>query len=56
MQVSIENGLCEVLNYLAIRCPPSNIADWNLDRSELESILPAGTIDHTVEPIWAEVS
>eukprot|EP01018_Ginkgo_biloba_P002584 Gb_39039 [translate_table: standard] len=56
VKVSIEYGLCEVMNYLAIRNPPaSEDARWTLDHSELEAILPAGTVDHSVEPILTEV-
>eukprot|EP00252_Welwitschia_mirabilis_P013057 TRINITY_DN28873_c0_g1_i1.p1 TRINITY_DN28873_c0_g1~~TRINITY_DN28873_c0_g1_i1.p1 ORF type:complete len:259 (-),score=52.35 TRINITY_DN28873_c0_g1_i1:355-1131(-) len=55
VKVSIEYGLCEVLNYLAIRCPPTSDASWILDHFELEAILPAGTIDRSVEPLWKEL-
>lgn len=56
VKVSIEYGLCEVMNYIAIRNPPSSSdISWTLDRSELEAILPAGTMDHSVEPVWPEL-
>jgi len=56
VKVSIEYGLCEVMNQFAIRTPPSSPdISWTLDRSELEAILPAGTMDHSVEPVWPEL-
>lgn len=56
VKVSIEYGLCEVMNYIAIRTPPSSPdVSWILDHSELEAILPAGTVDHSVERIWPEL-
>lgn len=59
VKVSIEIGLCEVMNSIAIRTPrippsPPNIITI-LEHSELEVILPAGTLDHSVEPIWTEL-
>ncbi|KAH9301454.1 hypothetical protein KI387_013037, partial [Taxus chinensis] len=56
VKVAIELGLCEVMNYIAIRNPPpSPDVNWTLDHSELEAIFPAGTVDHSVEPIWLEL-
>jgi len=56
VKVSIEYGLCEVMNSFAIRNPPSSSdTSWTLDHSELEAILPAGTMDHSVEPLWPEL-
>uniref|UniRef100_A0A0D6QW59 Phosphoglycerate mutase-like protein n=1 Tax=Araucaria cunninghamii TaxID=56994 RepID=A0A0D6QW59_ARACU len=56
VKVSLELGLCEVLNHLAIRIPPSSPdISFTLDRSELEAILPAGTVDHSVEPVLKEL-
>ncbi|CAL5381315.1 unnamed protein product [Camellia sinensis] len=55
LKVSIEYGLCEMLNREAIR---PNVApkdgDFGFHTSELEAKLPAGTIDHSVEPVYEE--
>lgn len=55
-QVSIEYGLCEALSREAISIdlvPKDGI--WLPDLSELEAILPAGTLDHSVERVYKEV-
>lgn len=61
IKVSIEYGLSEVMNTLAIRVsniPPEG--PTTLDLGELEALLPAGTVDHSVErmmlklPEWPE--
>lgn len=56
LKVSIEYGLCEMLNREAIR---PNVApkdgDFGFHTSELEAKLPAGTIDHSVEPVYEEL-
>lgn len=55
-QVSVEYGLCEMLNSQAIRSGLSpKDGKWGFNISELEAILPAGTVDNTVEPVYKEV-
>ncbi|KAK9274059.1 hypothetical protein L1049_018873 [Liquidambar formosana] len=56
IKVSIECGLCEMLNREAIRpqaIPKDGI--WEINISEVEAMLPAGTVDHTVEPLYKEL-
>ncbi|XP_058221691.1 uncharacterized protein LOC131331785 [Rhododendron vialii] len=56
LKVSIEYGLCEMLNREAIR---PNVApkdgDFGFNISELEALLPAGTVDHSVEKVYPEL-
>ncbi|XP_016506465.1 uncharacterized protein LOC107824229 [Nicotiana tabacum] len=56
IKVSIEYGLCEMLNLVAIR---SNAApkdgDFKFNISQYEAELPAGTVDHTVEPVYKKL-
>lgn len=56
VKVSIEYGLCEMLNREAIRpeCAPKD-GDFRFNISELEAMLPAGTVDHTIEMIYREM-
>ncbi|PKI55055.1 hypothetical protein CRG98_024562 [Punica granatum] len=54
LKVSIEYGLCEMLNREAIRIPPKD-GEWGFNLSELESMLPEGTLDHTVERVYKEL-
>ncbi|KAL3516886.1 hypothetical protein ACH5RR_023788 [Cinchona calisaya] len=56
IKVAVEYGLCEMLNTIAIRAEmvPKDY-DFGFDISKCEAILPAGTIDHSVEPIYTEV-
>jgi hypothetical protein len=55
-QVSVEYGLCEMLNSQAIRSGLSpKDGKWGFNISELEAILPAGTVDNTVEPVYKEL-
>jgi len=56
-QVSIEYGLCEMLNREAIRsdCAPKD-GNFGFNISELEAMLPTGTVDHAVKPVYEEVS
>lgn len=54
MQVSIEYGLCEMLNRETIRIPPKD-GDWGFNISELESMLPKGTVDDKDEQVYKEV-
>ncbi|KAM7275206.1 hypothetical protein ACFE04_017072 [Oxalis oulophora] len=55
-KVSVEYGLCEMLNREAIR---PNIApkdgDFGFKISEIEALLPAGTVDHSVKRVYQEL-
>lgn len=55
-QVSIEFGLCEMMSREAIRLElaPKD-GNWGFNVSELEAMLPAGTVDTTVERVYQEV-
>lgn len=56
LKVSIEYGLCEMLNTEAIRpnmAPEDGKFIFNI--SECEAILPAGTVDHTVERVYRKL-
>ncbi|KAK6142988.1 hypothetical protein DH2020_023336 [Rehmannia glutinosa] len=56
IKVSIEYGLSEMMNSLAIRdpvAPKDGIFSFNI--SECESVLPAGTIDNTVEMVYKKL-
>ncbi|KAJ4727234.1 Phosphoglycerate mutase family protein [Melia azedarach] len=56
IKVSIEYGLCEVLNKEAIR---NNVApkdgNFGFNTSELEALLPAGTVDNSVKPVYEQL-
>ncbi|KAL2536547.1 Phosphoglycerate mutase family protein [Forsythia ovata] len=61
IKVSIEYGLCEMMNLRAIRpnvAPNDGVFDFNLP--QCEAVLPSGTIDHAAEqlhkqlPEWQE--
>lgn len=61
IKVSIEYGLCEMMNLRAIRpnvAPKDGVFNFNL--SQCEAVLPTGTIDHAAEqlhkqlPEWQE--
>ncbi|KAJ9171205.1 hypothetical protein P3X46_014600 [Hevea brasiliensis] len=56
VKVSIEYGLCEMLNAQAIRhdVAPKD-GDFGFIISELEALLPAGTVDHTAKPVHEEL-
>ncbi|XP_057978852.1 uncharacterized protein LOC131165250 [Malania oleifera] len=54
IKVSIEYGLCEILNEIAIRIPPKD-ENWGFNVSELEAMFPAGTVDHTVKRIYKQL-
>uniref|UniRef100_A0A5B6ZN50 Phosphoglycerate mutase family protein n=1 Tax=Davidia involucrata TaxID=16924 RepID=A0A5B6ZN50_DAVIN len=56
LKVSIDYGLCEMLNREAIRpgMAPKD-GDFGFNISELEALLPAGTVDHTVERVYQEL-
>ncbi|CAI0385689.1 unnamed protein product [Linum tenue] len=56
IKVAIEFGLCEMLNTEAIKpecAPPSG--DFAFNIPELEALLPAGTVDHTVKRVYEEM-
>ncbi|XP_042055994.1 uncharacterized protein LOC121800490 [Salvia splendens] len=56
IKVSMEYGLCEMMNSLAIRpkvAPKDGI--FSFDISQCESVLPAGTIDNTIEMVYEEL-
>ncbi|KAJ8450085.1 hypothetical protein Cgig2_033279 [Carnegiea gigantea] len=57
IKVSIEYGLCEMLSREAIRpeLAPTD-GDFRFNISELEAMLPPGTVDHAAERIYPEVS
>lgn len=53
MQVAFELGLSEVLNPQTMRgisVPPNE--DWGFNVPELQSLFPAGTMDHSVKPVY----
>uniref|UniRef100_A0A1D1XKP8 Putative phosphoglycerate mutase family protein R708 n=1 Tax=Anthurium amnicola TaxID=1678845 RepID=A0A1D1XKP8_9ARAE len=56
VKVSIEYGLCEALCRQAIRVDwvPTD-GKWFPDVSELEALLPPGTVDHSVERVYQEL-
>ncbi|XP_072958702.1 uncharacterized protein [Typha angustifolia] len=54
VKVSIEYGLSEMLNTQAIGVIPKD-GKWFPDLLELEAVLPAGTIDHSVEHVYQEM-
>ncbi|XVF79790.1 hypothetical protein PTKIN_Ptkin15bG0017900 [Pterospermum kingtungense] len=56
VKVSIEYGLCEMLSSEAIRpdvAPKDGI--FTFDVPQLEAMLPSGTVDRTVEPVYQEL-
>ncbi|PKI56627.1 hypothetical protein CRG98_023010 [Punica granatum] len=59
---SIEYGLCEMFNNVAIRTPPENKDQWGFKLPEIQSKLQAGTVDPEYEPVfqklpkWGETS
>ncbi|XP_058104381.1 uncharacterized protein LOC131248229 [Magnolia sinica] len=56
VKVSIEYGLCEMLSREAIRMDliPKD-GNWILEISELEAMLPAGTLDRSAERVYQEM-
>lgn len=55
-QVSIEFGLSEMLNTIAIKpeiAPKDGKFDFMI--SDLEAMFPDGMVDHNVEPVYKEV-
>ncbi|MCD9638979.1 hypothetical protein HAX54_023214 [Datura stramonium] len=56
VKVSIEYGLCEMLNLVAIRAAAApKDGDFKFSISQYESELPAGTVDNTVEPVYKKL-
>lgn len=56
LQVSVEYGLCEMLNKQAIRAgnaPKDGNFAFNI--TECEALLPEGTVDSSVERVYEEV-
>ncbi|XP_057805512.1 uncharacterized protein LOC131020610 [Salvia miltiorrhiza] len=56
IKVSMEYGLCEMMNSLAIRpnvAPKDGI--FSFDTSQCKSVLPAGTIDNSTEMVYKEL-
>ncbi|KAK8941199.1 hypothetical protein KSP39_PZI009737 [Platanthera zijinensis] len=56
VKVNIEYGLCEVLCMEAMRIigPPKD-GIWFPDVSELEALLPVGTLDHSVDGLYQQL-
>ncbi|KAK7277112.1 hypothetical protein RIF29_18262 [Crotalaria pallida] len=56
LKVSVEYGLCEMMNREAIRneVAPKD-GNWGFDISEREAMLPIGTVDNTIERIYKEL-
>ncbi|KAF6146165.1 hypothetical protein GIB67_015603 [Kingdonia uniflora] len=56
IKVSIEYGICEILSKEAIRpdLAPKN-GEWGFNILQLETMLPAGTVDHSVERVYQEM-
>lgn len=56
-QVSIEYGLSELMNKVAIRNPrkPDSTEPWHLPFEKLYSILPSGVVDTSVQSILHQV-
>ncbi|KZV41593.1 hypothetical protein F511_15362 [Dorcoceras hygrometricum] len=56
IKVSVEYGLCEMLNHIAIRRNVApNDGKFSFDISKCESTLSAGTLDHSVERVYEEL-
>ncbi|XP_002978895.2 uncharacterized protein LOC9659801 [Selaginella moellendorffii] len=56
VKASIEFGLSEVMNSIAIRFPRSSPdVPWILDLGELQSLLPAGTLDAVAQSMWPQL-
>lgn len=56
LQLAVEFGLCEMLNKEAIRhdAAPKD-GNFGFGISELEALLPAGTVDTTVQRVYEKV-
>ncbi|KAI6706521.1 hypothetical protein NL676_009483 [Syzygium grande] len=58
VKVSIEYGMGELFNIIAIRRPPpspENHGDWGFNIPEIEALIPPATLDHTVKPVFNEL-
>ncbi|WOL15960.1 hypothetical protein Cni_G24742 [Canna indica] len=55
VKVSIEYGLCEMLNSRAIGNRAPKDKKWFPNVSELEALLPAGTLDHSAVRVYKEM-
>lgn len=57
LQVSIEYGLCEMLNREAIRADSApKDGNFGFSISELQALLPDGTVDTSVTRVYEEVN
>ncbi|KAL5862282.1 hypothetical protein ACOSQ3_003563 [Xanthoceras sorbifolium] len=56
VKVSVEYGLCEMLNRQAIKLDiaPKD-GDFGFNITELEALLPSGTVDHSVTRVYEEM-
>ncbi|XP_039168306.1 uncharacterized protein LOC104430630 isoform X2 [Eucalyptus grandis] len=58
VKVSIEYGLSEMFNDVAIKYPPTNPvdhADWKFNNPEIEALIPIDTLDRTVKSVFNEL-
>ncbi|KAL3738925.1 hypothetical protein ACJRO7_020327 [Eucalyptus globulus] len=58
VKVSIEYGLGELFNDVAIKYPhpnPVDHADWGFNIPEIETLIPSNILDRTVKPVFNEL-
>ncbi|KAI6706522.1 hypothetical protein NL676_009484 [Syzygium grande] len=58
IKVSIEYGMGELFNNIAIRHPPRNPedhADWGFNIPEIEALIPLDALDKTVTPVFGQL-
>ncbi|XP_030465091.2 uncharacterized protein LOC115684490 [Syzygium oleosum] len=58
VKVSIEYGMGELFNNIAIRHPPPNPedhADWGFNIPEIEALIPLDALDKTVMPVFGQL-
>ncbi|KAF8380538.1 hypothetical protein HHK36_028025 [Tetracentron sinense] len=56
IKVSVEYGLCEIIGRDAIRLDVApKDGKWGFNISELQALLPAGTVDHSVQSVYKEL-
>ncbi|XP_048131828.1 uncharacterized protein LOC115731514 isoform X4 [Rhodamnia argentea] len=58
VKVSIEYGLGELFNNIAIRHPPpcpEDHADWGFNIPEIEALIPLDALDNTVKPVFSKL-
>ncbi|KAI3420762.1 uncharacterized protein J3R85_012463 [Psidium guajava] len=58
VKVSIEYGLSELFNNMAIRNPspsPEDHGDWGFNIPEIEALIPLDALDSTVKPVFSEL-